>query len=237
MLGIIGAMEIEINGLKEKMTDVRTRTISGIPFSTGKLFGVECVAAVCGIGKVNAAMCAQTMILTFQPDYVLNTGVAGGMGKGIRIGDLVVASDVVQHDMDTSAVGDPKGFLSGIDLVHIPCSQRLVDQVLAAADGMEDTQVHTGTIVTGDQFINDRDTLNRLMTEFGGIACEMEGGSIGQVCCANGVAFAVVRAISDNANDDSHIDYPQFVGIAAKKSIQLVSRLAQALARGTAALQ
>ena len=224
MIGIIGAMNIEIEGLKARMTEKESQTVSGIEFTSGKLMVRDCVVAVAGVGKVNAAVCTQTMLLRYAPEAVINTGVAGGIGEGVHIGHIVLASSVVQHDMDTSPLGDPKGLISGIGLVHIPASKRLAALLQEAAREMEDTVVHSGVIVTGDQFINDRAVLNRLREEFDGMACEMEGGSIGQVCCLNKVEFAVVRAISDNANDDSHMDYGKFVGIAAEKSIALLCR-------------
>lgn len=222
-------MEIEVEGLKQKLEVCVTEQVGGMQFSTGRLCGVECVVARCGVGKVNAAMCAQTMILRYSPSMILNTGVAGGMGKGISIGDVVVASDVVQHDMDTTAVGDPKGFLSGIDLVHIPCWEPLVTLIQQTAQKEGFPACHVGTVATGDQFISNRETLLRLRMEFGAVACEMEGGSIGQVCCSNHLPFAVIRAISDNADDDSHMDYQAFVGPAAQTSIRLVESLAKRL--------
>lgn len=229
MIGIIGAMTVEADGLKDLMTGVRTEQVGSIQFTIGELKGKSCVVAVCGIGKVNAAMCAQTMILKYAPSVIINTGVAGGIGKNIAIGDIVVAQDVVQHDMDTSGVGDPKGFISGIDLIHIPCSKYLTEKILAAANKMPHVAFHVGTIVTGDQFINDKVVLNGLMHDFGGVACEMEGGAIGQVCYSNHVDFAIVRAISDNANEDAHMDYPKFVAIAAKQSIAFITELVPTL--------
>lgn len=229
MIGIIGAMSVEIEGLNARMEGKESNVISGITFTSGKLMGKDCVTAVAGVGKVNAAVCTQTMLLRYAPTAVINTGVAGGIGEGVHIGHIVLASSVVQHDVDTSPLGDPKGFVSGIDLVHIPTSERLTSLLADAAQDMDDTTVHTGVTVTGDQFINDSKTLNHLKETFGGIACEMEGGSIGQVCYLNGVDFAVVRAISDNANDDSHMDYSKFVGIAAEKSISLLCRFLERL--------
>lgn len=229
MIGIIGAMDIEVQGLKDRMKNLVTETVGSIEFSTGILHGVECVVARCGIGKVNAAMCAQTMILRYSPSAIINTGVAGGIGRGISIGHIVVAKNVVQHDMDTTAVGDPKGFLSGPDLVAIPCSERLIKEILRAAEDSDGPACHIGTIATGDQFIHEQGALEKIRETFGASACEMEGGSIGQVCYLNQVPFAVIRAISDNADDESHIDYREFVGPAAQDSIQLLCRLLERL--------
>ena len=215
MIGLIGAMTVEVELIKDNMTEKREETISGITFVQGKLEGVDCVAAVSGIGKVNAAMCAQTMILRYHPRLIINTGVAGGMGKGIKISDIV---------------GDPKGFISGIDRIQIPCDEKLNDKVRVAAEAVEGLACHQGIIATGDQFVGSKDKLNRLMEEFGAVACEMEGGSIGQVCYINKVPFTVARAISDNANDDAHMDYPKFLKIAVKKSFKLLTELMPLLA-------
>ena len=230
MIGIIGAMDIEVQGLKDRMKNLVTETVGSIEFSTGILHGVECVVARCGIGKVNAAMCAQTMILRYSPSAIINTGVAGGIGRGISIGHIVVAKNVVQHDMDTTAVGDPKGFLSGLDLVAIPCSEKLIEEILRAAEDSDGPACHIGTIATGDQFIHEQGALEKIRETFGASACEMEGGSIGQVCYINKVPFTVVRAISDNANDDAHMDYPKFLKIAVKKSFELLTELMPLLA-------
>ena len=230
MLGIIGAMQVEVSTLKQCMTEQEARTISGMEFVKGRLDGREVVAVVCGEGKVAAAVCAQTLILEYKVDAVINTGVAGGMGKGIKISDIVVADSVVQHDMDTSDLGDPKGFISGIDRIQIPCDEELNDKVRVAAEAVEGLAGHQGIIATGDQFVGSKDKLNRLMEEFGAVACEMEGGSIGQVCYINKVPFTVVRAISDNANDDAHMDYPKFLKIAVKKSFELLTELMPLLA-------
>ena len=230
MLGIIGAMDEEVAMIKAQLTDVQVETRAAMDFYKGKLEGKEVVVVRSGIGKVNAAMCAQTMILRYHPRLIINTGVAGGMGKGIKISDIVVADSVVQHDMDTSDLGDPKGFISGIDRIQIPCDEELNDKVRAAAGAVEGLACHQGIIATGDQFVGSKDKLNRLMEEFGAVACEMEGGSIGQVCYINKVPFTVVRAISDNANDDAHMDYPKFLKIAVKKSFELLTELMPLLA-------
>ncbi len=222
IIGIIGAMEVEVQQLCSQMEDASVECISGITYTRGRLRGRECVVAMCGIGKVNAAMCAQTMILRYHPALVINTGVAGGIGDGVHIGDIVLATDVVQHDMDTTAVGDEKGFLSGVNLVHVPCGQEVLKSLRLAAKQMPDTNFHEGTVATGDQFISGAQALHRIRREFGAMACEMEGGSIGQVCYLNQVPFAVVRAISDNADETSHMDYPTFVQLAAQKSVRLI---------------
>lgn len=228
MIGLLGAMKIEVEALCGSMEQTERRRISGVEFIQGTLRGVPCVVAECGVGKVNAAVCTQIMIFAYGCEAVINTGVAGGIGTDVRIGDVVIARDVVQHDMDTTALGDQKGLLPGINLVHIPCAEEWVLRLRKAAEGLGGT-CHVGTVVTGDQFIGAKETLHALQREFGGIACEMEGGAVGQVCRMNGVPFAVVRAISDNADGDAHMDYAQFLPLAAERSAALLFRTLEGL--------
>ena len=133
MIGIIAAMNVEMESLRSYIQNPVTETISGITFVSGTLEGSEVVTAVCGIGKVFAAMCAQTMILRYKPDCIVNTGVAGTLTDKLEIGSIAVSSAVVQHDMDTSALGDPVGMISGINKVLIPADQDLCNQLSACA--------------------------------------------------------------------------------------------------------
>lgn len=227
-LGIIAAMEIEATPLIANMTGTMSETVSGITFTRGDLKGHTTVVAVCGIGKVFAALCAQTMILTYAPKRVINTGVAGSLTAKLKIGDLAVAQKVVQHDMDTSAIGDPVGLLSGINEVYLPADADTVSLLTAAA---KDIGVNTlcGTIASGDQFVSDTAKKAWIADTFGAVACEMEGAAIGQVCYVNRVPFAVVRAISDDASGAAQMDYPQFSTMAAKNSVALICRMAERL--------
>lgn len=226
MIGIIGAMQIEIDGLRAMLEAPVSRTISGVEYTSGRLRGVDVVLAVCGIGKVFAAICAQTMVLSYPVEAVINTGVAGTLSPNIGIQDIAIASDLVQHDMDTSAIGDPPGLLSGINVIHLPCQPRLVSlaEEIAAEQGF---RTETGTIASGDQFVHTDAEKLRIRTAFGGIAAEMEGGSIAQVCYVNQVPCVVIRAISDDASGNSPADYNQFAARAAERSIRLVSELVQ----------
>lgn len=230
MIGLIGAMPMEVDGLKERMERRETETVAGIEFCRGILSGVPCVAARCNPGKVNAALCTQIMIAEYRPGLILNSGVAGGIGADVHIGDLVISSAVVQHDMDTSPLGDKKGYLSGIGLIRIPASPRLVETLAAAAKEVYSGTVHVGVIATGDQFICSAEKLHELQREFGAVACEMEGGAVGHVCLANGVEFAVLRAISDNADDSADADFSAFAPAAAQKGIRLICRVLPELA-------
>lgn len=220
-VGIIAAMKIELDGLKKCMTDTVTENISGINFVQGNLYGKRIVAAVCGIGKVFASLCAQTMILRYNPNVIINTGVAGTLTSELSIGDIAVSEDVVQHDMDTTALGDEAGLISGLDIVHIPSDKAATDLMQKCVSRLG-TKCVRGTIASGDVFLNDSERKNKIADTFKAIACEMEGAGIGQVCYVNKVPFTVLRAISDGGDDNSHMDYPTFAKLAAEKSIEAV---------------
>lgn len=221
-IGIIGAMDIEVQALKKLMDDVKIDKISSVDFYSGKISGVDTIVAVAGIGKVNAAVCAQTMILKYAPDAVINTGVAGGLSPELGIGDIALAEEVAEHDMDTSAVGDEIGFISGINKVYMECDKKLISLMQSAAENIG-LKVRRGIIVSGDQFISEQSQRDKILESFDAIAAEMEGASIGHVCTMNKVPFAVLRAISDGANSDSVMDYPAFAKTAAANSIKIIT--------------
>ncbi len=225
MIGIIGAMSIEIENLNASMENKETKTVSGINFTKGILCGQEVVTAVCGIGKVFAAMCAQTMIMLYSPDKIINTGVGGSLSSSLGIGDIAVSDYVVQHDMDTSPLGDPVGMISGINLVKIPADKALAKKILQSSQKIGNIKCITGTIASGDCFVNNAAQKNRIATTFDAISCEMEGAAIGHVCYVNKVPFCVIRAISDNADGSSHMDYAEFIKIAAKNSSAVLKEL------------
>ncbi len=220
-IGIIGAMRVEIEALADALENREVEIHGGLTFVKGMLDGVSVVLTVCGIGKVFAAMAAQTMILRYDVRALINTGVAGTLSDKLSIGDLAIAADVVEHDMDTSPIGDPVGLISGLNLVHMPADSDLCAQIAAVLDEMRIRHV-LGTIASGDQFIADAAKKTYIRDTFGAIACEMEGAAIGQVCTVNQVPFAVIRAISDGGNEDAAMDYPTFVKLAAAKSASVV---------------
>ena len=223
-IGIIGAMSVETDALKAQIQDAKSETVSGIEFVSGKLYGKDIVVAQCGIGKVFAAICAQTMIIRFRVDKIINTGVAGTLCDELGILDIAVATDVVQHDMDTSALGDPVGLISGINIVKISADTSLANKIAKAAEAVG-VKCVKGVIASGDQFINNKERKNFIRTSFDAIACEMEGAAIGHVCFVNGVDFAVIRAISDNASGEADIEYPEMVRRAAAQSAAIIKKL------------
>ena len=225
MLGIIGAMDIEINKLIEAMDTAEKTEAAGITFHKGILRGCEVVVARSGVGKVCAAVCAQLMVTLFSVDAIVNTGVAGGIMSDLRQCDIIVADAFVQHDVDTSPLGDPRGYISELGVVEMVCSHRLSSMLCdISADARQ------GQIATGDQFIADHEQAMDIAVEFGAAACDMEGGAIAQVCRMNGVRFAAVRCISDNADGSAGLDYASFAAKAADKCAGMVIELAARMA-------
>ena len=225
MVGLIGAMAVEVESLMAQVEDAQETRIGMDVFVSGKLFGREAVLAVCGPGKVNAALCAQSMIMHFHPEWVLNLGVAGAGESGVSIGDMVIATAAVQHDCDTSPIGDPAGLVSKINLVELPCDARLRGALVRAAGTLENLRVHEGIIATGDQFINKGDVRQRIHELFAAKAVEMEGGAVAHACYMHGVPCGVLRSISDQADGHSDMDYPTFVRLAADHSVRVVEAL------------
>ena len=230
MIGIIGAMAVEVEGLIAAMENKSPETVSRMTFWRGTLAGAECVVAQCGAGKVNSAVCAQTMILRYGASPIINTGVAGGVGsRAVRIGDLVVAEGVTQHDYDTTPIDGDKGRdLPILGRSVLETDARVSGLLADCAREVYNGNVHRGLIATGDQFIGGKERLHAIAERTGAIACEMEGGSIGQACALADVPFAVLRAISDNADDNAVDDFPKFAKESAEKSVAL---LLEALSR------
>ncbi len=224
MIGIIGAMDVEIESIKKLMCNPTQQSFAHINFFSGKISGVDCVVAICGPGKVNAAICTQLMISNYRPKFIINTGIAGSAVPEIKIGDIVLANAVVQHDVDTSALGDAPGLISGINLIQLPCAQDANEKIKVIAKKL-DEKLHIGIIATGDQFIADNKKLTDIRKTFNAVACEMESGSIGHVCFVNNVKFVALRIISDNANEESPIDYNKFKFIVAEKTTKLIEHL------------
>ncbi len=225
-LGIIAAMKIEMDAIIAAMDNASAETVGGIEYTKGTIGETEVICAVCGVGKVCAAMCAEAMIIRYAPDAIVNTGVGGSLSRELDIGDVAVSSAVVQYDMDTSAVGDPVGLISGLNIIEMPADEALSHKVMEILTGMG-IHCKKGVIATGDRFVADAPTKAKIVEGFGAISCEMEGGAIGQVCMMNRVPFCVIRAISDNADTGACDDFPAFATKAAKNSAEAVITLAR----------
>ena len=221
-IGIIGAMEVEVAILKEKMEDVRIIKKASMDFYEGILAGKKVVVVRSGIGKVNAGICAQILADVFSVDAIINTGIAGSLNKNINIGDIVLSTDVVQHDMDATGFGYRKGQIPQMRVFFFNADDNL--RRLAAEVCKEvnpDIQVFEGRIASGDQFVCDQDVKNRIVSEFSAYATEMEGAAIGQAAYLNEIPFLVVRAISDKADGSAQMDYSEFEKAAVDHSVRL----------------
>ena len=221
-IGIIGAMEVEVAILKEKMEDVRIIKKASMDFYEGILAGKKVVVVRSGIGKVNAGICAQILADVFSVDAIINTGIAGSLNKNINIGDIVLSTDVVQHDMDATGFGYRKGQIPQMPVFFFNADDNL--RRLAAEVCKEvnpDIQVFEGRIASGDQFVCDQDVKNRIVSEFSAYATEMEGAAIGQAAYKNEIPFLVVRAISDKADGSAQMDYSEFEKAAVDHSVRL----------------
>ena len=223
LIGIIGAMAEEVAELKERMTEADIREKAGMKFYRGVLEGKPAVVVQSGVGKVNAAMCTQILVDDFHVDYVINTGIAGSLQNKIDIGDIVLSSEAVQHDMDATVWGYQPGQVPGMDTYRFPGDTRLME-LAEKVNAEVNPDIHTfrGTVVSGDQFISDHEVKKRLADDFHGYCAEMEGASIAQAATLNQIPFLVLRAISDKADDSAQMDYPSFEKKAAEHCANLV---------------
>ena len=168
------------------------------------------------------------MILRFGVTHIINTGVAGTLSEKLSILDVAIADGVVQHDMDTSPIGDPVGLISGINKIVLPTSDYMA-KIAADVAGELGVKYGRGIIASGDQFISSADRKRYIVDKFGAVACEMEGAAIGHVCYVNGIECLIVRAISDSASGEATMEYPQMVALAAEQSIKMTERIIQSL--------
>lgn len=226
-IGIIGAMESEVRAIIASLDNHECEAVSGIDFHVGKIGEKTVAVAKCGIGKVFAAICAEVMILKYSPSLLVNTGVGGAIASGLTTGDIVIADTLCQHDMDTSPIGDPKGLVSGINMIYFESDKRASEILLSSATELG-LSARLGRIATGDRFIASKEDKDRIVADFAADACEMEGCAIAQVAFVNGTPFAVVRAISDSADGEATMDYPTFLPIAARNSTNLTLSLIKA---------
>ena len=222
-IGIIGAMEEEVTSLKEGLTDPKTTTIAGMEFCEGKLEDEDVVVVQCGMGKVNAGICANTLINQFNCSKIINTGVAGSLDNQIDIGDFVVSVDACQHDFTVEAIGFEKGEIPYTGLYAFPADEALRKEAVEAVhEAAPEVRVFEGRVCTGDQFISSKEQKELIKSDFGGMCCEMEGGAIAQACYLNDIPFVIIRAISDKADDSEEMSYEVFKKNAAKRCASVV---------------
>lgn len=229
-IGIIGAMDEEINRLQDRMTEVKKKKVASMEFYEGKLHGKEVIAVRSGIGKVNAAICTQILVDQYQIDLVINTGVAGSLRKEIEIADIVLSTDALQHDMDATNFGYEVGVIPRME-----CSTFLADSTIlniakqVCKEVIPEVGVHLGRIVSGDQFIADNHKKEWLVKTFQGYCTEMEGAAIAQAAYLNRIPFLIVRAISDKADHSAEMSYAKFEEIAIKNTVKLLDRMIEVI--------
>ena len=222
-IGIIGAMDLEIATLREKMTLASTKTVASMEFLEGTLNNASVVIVKCGIGKVNAGMCVQILHNLFNVTHIINTGVAGSLRAEINIGDIVVSTDALQHDMDVTPLGYQRGQIPGIPVFSFTADANMASVAEASCKKVNtDIQVFSGRVVSGDQFISSKEVKDFLIENFDGCCTEMEGAAIAQAAYLNELPFVIIRAISDKADDSAEMDYPTFEHGAALHSANLV---------------
>ncbi len=221
--GIIGAMEEEIALLKEKMEIAVVVKKASMEFYQGILNGREVVVVRSGIGKVNAGICAQILVDVFNVNRLINTGIAGSLQAEINIGDIVISSDALQHDVDARNFGYDRGEIPRMGTKSFPADQELIDMAKEACiEANPEIGVFVGRVVTGDQFIAERSIKNEIASWTEGCCTEMEGAAIAQAAYLNRVPFVIVRAISDKADDSATMDYPTFEKHAIEHSVKLI---------------
>ncbi|MBQ3114671.1 MAG: 5'-methylthioadenosine/adenosylhomocysteine nucleosidase [Clostridia bacterium] len=229
MLGIIGAMDVEVNELCSCLEIKEVTEIAEIKFNVGTIFGKDIVIAKCSEGKVNAAVAAQIMCLKYHADKIINTGVAGGLLPEMNICDIVVATASVQHDYDITPLGYEKGKIPNIDTITFPCEKTMTDTLYNIASKIEGITAYKGVVASGDQFINSNDKMTDIKNTFGALCAEMEGGAIGQVCHLNKTSYCILRAMSDKADNNSNIDFPTFVETACKNTVTILKEYIKTL--------
>lgn len=230
-LGIIGAMSMEVETLVSSMEDAAPKTIAGSLFYEGTLEGLPCVVVQCGVGKVNAALCAQILCTAYGVTHLVNTGIAGSLCADLDIADLLVSRDAMYHDFDCVHFGYPYGKVPGMDTVAFPADETLMAYAFQAAETVNPGHTKIGRVASGDQFVADKEKKAFIIEKTQALCTEMEGAAIAQTACRNGVPFVILRAISDKADDSAEMDYPSFETLSAHRCAQVTKLLARKLAQ------
>lgn len=229
-LGIIGAMEIEVAILKGKLENARVTKIGPMEFFEGRLSGCDVVIVMCGVGKVHAAMCTQVLCSNFGVTHIVNTGVAGSLDAALDIGDVLVSTDAVQHDMDVHYLDYDVGRVPGLDTTAFAADEKLMKLAFEVSEALRPGHTKLGRVATGDQFVCSEEQKAKIIADTGASCTEMEGGAIAQVAYVNHVPFVILRAISDKADGSAELDYPTFEKMAAANCAAVTEALAKRLA-------
>ena len=229
-LGIIGAMTVEVETLKQQLSDLKISTRADMEFYEGVLAGCPAVVVMCGVGKVNAAMCVQILCDCYGVTHIVNTGVAGSLCAELDIGDFVISQDAMYHDFTVAPLGYEVGQVPGLPVRTFPADEMLMNAAMAAAQQVHPDHARIGRIASGDQFVAGKEQKMQIIADTGALCTEMEGAAIAHAAWRNGVPVVVIRAISDKADDSAEMDYPTFEAIAAKRCAAVTQTLATALA-------
>ena len=231
-LGIIGAMAVEVELLKEKMENLAVTNHAGMEFYDGKLEGIGAVVVQCGVGKVNAAMCAQILCSVFGVTHLVNTGIAGSLCAELDIGDLVVSKDAMHHDFDCNYFGYPIGKIPGMDVIAFPADEAMINCACIAAEAVHPGHSKVGRVASGDQFVASKELKEKIISITGALCTEMEGAAIAHTAYRNQVPFVIIRAISDKADDSAEMDYPTFEALSAHRCAEVTMNMAGQLKNG-----
>lgn len=225
-IGIIGAMDLEVEHLKSEIQISRIVDKAGMEFYTGTLKGVDVVIVRSGIGKVNAGLCAQILADVFQVTHIINTGVAGSLNAKLDIGDILISRDALYHDVDVRIFGYQLGEVPQMGCREFKADKAMIEAAVSSCKEVNpDIHVEVGRILSGDQFISDKAKKETLIADFQGDCTEMEGAAIAHSAYLNKIPFVIIRAISDKADDSAEMDYPTFEREAAKHSAKLVEHM------------
>lgn len=230
-LGIIGAMSVEVETLKSKMQDITVTEKAGMNFYEGVLENLPVVVVVCGVGKVNAAMCVQVLCDCFGVTHIVNTGVAGSLSNELDIADLVISKDAMYHDFDCHPINDnyAVGQVPGLPVLSFPANETLIQLAYEAAETVQPGHNRIGRVASGDQFVCSAEQKAYIIQHTGAICTEMEGAAISHTAWRNQIPFVVIRAISDKADASAEMDYPTFEANAAKQCAAITQELAKKL--------
>ena len=228
-LGIIGAMSVEVEALKAKMENTDVQIHAGSEYYAGMLEGIPAVVVQCGVGKVNAALCAQILCSIYGVSHLVNTGIAGSLDAQLDICDLVVSEDAMYHDFTVTAFGYPYGKVPGMNVIAFPADPMLIKLAYAAAEAVNPGHTKVGRVASGDQFVCDKSVKDGIIANTQALCTEMEGAAIAHTAYRNGVPFVILRAISDKADGSAEMDYPAFETLAAHRCAEVTCHLARAL--------
>ncbi|GAB6929707.1 5'-methylthioadenosine/adenosylhomocysteine nucleosidase [Paenibacillus sp. JCM 10914] len=228
-IGLIGAMDEEVKLLLDQLENKEISVKAGVTYASGLIHGKPVVVCKSGVGKVNAAVTTQVLIDTYGVTEILFTGVAGALHPELNIGDIVISSSCMQHDMDVTPLGFSRGMIPYQAVSDFPAQPSLVQLAEEACTAQSVERYLVGRVLSGDQFIASRETVTTLFEELDGVCAEMEGSAVAQVCYMNQVPYVVIRSMSDKADGSAHVNFPEFTVKASKRSYEIVNYMVSKL--------